>query len=64
MAVLAWRRLRLGLACMRCDQKAQAGTGTRASLETQIARVNQERQGYQAMMRSRRMRQCWRRPRT
>jgi type IV pilus assembly protein PilN len=51
MAVLAVASIALGYGVYALDQKAEAARTREHALETQIARVNQERQGYQSMMR-------------
>lgn len=51
MAVLAAAAIALGFGVHALDDKADAARARERAVETQIARVNQERQGYQAMMR-------------
>jgi type IV pilus assembly protein PilN len=51
MAMLAVVALGLGYGVYALDQSAETARARERVVETQIARVNQERQGYQAMMR-------------
>jgi type IV pilus assembly protein PilN len=51
MAVLAVAAIALGYGVYTLDQQADAARARERAVEAQIARVNQERQGYQAMMR-------------
>lgn len=51
MAVLAVAAIGLGYGVYALDQNADEARAREKAVEAQIARVNQERQGYQAMMR-------------
>jgi type IV pilus assembly protein PilN len=51
MAALAITALALGYGVYSLDAKAKAAHARERVLETQIDRINKERQGYQAMMR-------------
>jgi type IV pilus assembly protein PilN len=51
MGVLAVVALGLGLALRAFDQKAKVARARVQALDSQIARINQERQGYQNLMR-------------
>src|ERR1700676_5321580 len=51
MAVFAFLSICLGVGLHLLHSKAEAARAREHALDTQVARVNQERQGYQAMMR-------------
>ncbi len=51
MAALAVAAIGLGFGVHALDEKAQTARDRERGMETRIARVSQERQGYQAMMR-------------